>query len=55
MNGMELKELLDTVSEKVRKETAEEIIAILKGYNYDGEIDELIEVIAKKYGVDTKE
>ena len=23
MNGMELKELLDTVSEKVRKETAE--------------------------------
>ena len=35
----------------IRKGTAKEIVEILHGYNYDGEIDELITAIGKRYGV----
>ena len=38
-------------ADEIRKETVKEIIEILKGYNYDGEIDELIDIISKKYGI----
>lgn len=40
---------------ETRKETAKEILKILQGYNYDGEIDELIKVIGKRYGVKVEE
>ena len=38
----------------IRKQTAREIVGILKGYNYDGEIDELISIIGKRYGLEGK-
>ena len=55
MNGEQLKELLDTVSEKVRKETAKEIMEILKGYFYEETITELLDAIAKQCGIEIKE
>lgn len=42
-------------ADEIRKETVKEIIEILKGYNYDGEIDELIDIVGKKYGVEVEE
>ena len=40
--------------EQTEKDTAKEITSILKGYNYDGEIDELIALIEHRYGLEVE-
>ena len=40
--------------EESEKDRTREILQILQGYNYDGEIDELIAVIGERYGVEVE-
>lgn len=47
-----LEKSIPAIKQQERKKTAKEILKILQGYNCDGEIDELITVIGKHYGVE---